>query len=243
MLRRLLATALLCLGLTGCAWLGRGEESGAELGAVSPAEAVTIKPAAGVEWDMAHQVTHAVWGVVPNPPSLAHDFKPEMIRGSAVAVGPATLLASCRIVSDRRQLVVTQYNQYARADLVAADPVSSICTLRVPDGVALTPVTSWRSIEALREGQPVFVLVSRSPYDLIVAHGQLIVKHEDGGWLETTLPLPVYALSAVLFDDAGHLIGLGSAGLTADSLTMAAALPDGLIPSARRNIEALIATE
>ena len=42
---------------------------------------------------------------------------------------------------------------------------------------------------------------------------------------------------------AGHLIGLGSAGLTADSLTMAAALPDGLIPSARRNIEALIATE
>ncbi len=243
MLRRLLATALLCLGPTGCAWLGWGEESGAELGAVLPAEAVTIKPAAGVEWDMARQVTHSVWGVVPDPPSFAHDFTPEMIRGSAVAIEPATLLASCRIVGDRRQLVVTQYNQYARADLVAADPVSSICTLRVPDGVVLAPVTGWRSIETLREGQPVFVLVSRSPFDLIVARGQLIAKHEDGGWLETTLPLTIDAQSAVLFDDAGHLIGLGSAGLTADSLTMAAAVPDGLIASANRKIEALASTE
>ena len=240
-----LLAALLCLAGTGCAWLGWSE--GDEAVVETPVEealpvTVTQKPATGAEWNTERQATRSIWGVVPDPPSYAYDLKPEMIRGSAVAVGPATLLVSCRIVGSRRQLVVTQYNQYAVADLTAADPVSNICTLRVPEGVHLESVAGWRGIAALQEGEPAFALVSQSAFDFVVSRGQIVAKYAEGGggWLQTTLPLPVDALSAVVFDSDGRLIGLGSAGLTADSMTMAAALPAGLIPPlASRTLGAL----
>ena len=43
------------------------------------------------------QVARSVWGVVPDPPRRTKDLQPELIRGSAVAAAPDTLLEQLQL--------------------------------------------------------------------------------------------------------------------------------------------------
>jgi hypothetical protein len=173
--------------------------------------------------------SRSIWGVVPEAPRRKADLRPELIRGSAVAVGADTLLASCRVVGERSRVGLVRHNKYRIARVAAAD--GDVCALRVDQG-PLVPAQAYRRVGNLQPGEPVFAFTSRTPADLALSRGDLAGTGSAADpFLETTLALPPGAESAVLFDADGNLIGLGSAGPTRDSLVLAAPVTGGLAPA------------
>jgi len=176
------------------------------------------------------QVARSIWGVVPEAPRYKKNLRPELIRGSAVAVAPDTLLASCRVVGQREQVGVVRHNKYRLAQVLRTRKNRDVCSLQVSN-TPLNVAGGFRSFEDLREGEPVYAVVSRTSAEYALAEGQLAAKR---GWddqlLETTVLLPPQILSAPLFDARGNLVGLGSGGPTGDSLVLGAPLSAALAP-------------
>jgi hypothetical protein len=180
--------------------------------------------------DEARTVARSIWGVVPSAPGRNADLRPELIRGSAVAVSADTLLANCVAVGRRSRIGLVRHNKYRLARVVDTDADGQVCALQVAEG-PLNPAPGRRSFEDLRVGEPVFAFTNRSSADLDLARGHLAAKSEVGDpFLETTLVLPPRSQSAVLFDGAGNLIGLGSAGPAAESLVIATPMAGDLAP-------------
>src|SRR3712207_6578839 len=107
------ATGLLGLALTACSGPNQ-ERPGAP----------PVLPGSGVEAPipvpakvLLKQVARSIWGVVPEAPRYKKNLRPELIRGSAVAVAPDTLLASCRVVGQREQVGVVRHNKYRLAQV------------------------------------------------------------------------------------------------------------------------------
>lgn len=230
-LGRRFAAACLASLLAGCAGVPGGPEGGlgerlVAMAGVAPAEPeeATIKAA-----------SRSIWGVVPEAPKRKADLRPELIRGSAVAISPDRLLASCRVVGGRRSVGLVRHNKYRIAQVSARD--NGVCALRVAQG-PLAPARGYRSVGDLRPGEPVFAFTSRTSADLALWHGTLAsVAVGADPFLETTLALPPETGSAALFDAEGNLIGLGSAGPTAGSLAFAAPVTEGVAPTlARRDL-------
>jgi hypothetical protein len=158
-----------------------------------------------------------------------------MIRGSAVAVAPDTLLASCRAVGGREQVGVVRRGDYRLARVSRPRGGQDVCALRAP-GARLEAARGFRGLDDLRECEAVYAVVSRAGAEYAVADGQLAAKGGagGGGFLETTVALPSEVLSAALFDAAGNLVGLGSGGPVEGSLVLAAPLSAALAPRLAR---------
>ncbi|MEK0085939.1 trypsin-like peptidase domain-containing protein [Benzoatithermus flavus] len=225
-LAKLLATALPAFLLAGCADPSTGEQP-AGLG---ERFASLVGLAVPAEPDAVETASRSIWGVVPEAPRHKAELRPELIKGSAVAIASDTLLASCRVVGDRASVGLVRHNKYRIARVTAADAGRSICTLRVAQG-PLIPAHGYRRLADLRPGEPVFALTSRTNADLALSRGILASTSAGSDpFLETTLVLPASAESAVLFDAEGNLIGLGSAGPTRDSLVLATPVSGRLAP-------------
>lgn len=222
MIRRILLGACLPLAVLAC--------SGPDRRDLEPADAAAVRA-------LGRQVARSIWGVVPDPPRHKKDLRPELIRGSAVAVGDDALLASCRVVAGRKQVGLVRHRKYRMARVVRPARHGQLCLLRVADA-PLNVAQGFRSFADLREGEPLYAILSRTSADYELAEGQLAAKRGRGDrFLETTLLLPPRGLSAVLFDAGGNLVGLGSGGPTADSVVTAVPLEADLVPRlARRDL-------
>lgn len=178
--------------------------------------------------DAGRRMAPAVWAVLP----AAGDGAAAPVAGSAVAIAPDRLLASCRALGDAREVALRRAGATRAARVTRLEPGGRLCALdaRGPD-LAVAP--GHRTFLDLAPGEPVFAFASRGPADLTLAGGWLVAKQDQGDrFLETTIALPPEARSAVLFDARGNLVGIGSAGPTADSVVMA-------VPLARRQVRAL----
>jgi hypothetical protein len=120
------------------------------------------------------QVARSIWGVVPDPPRRKRDLRPELIRGAAVAVAPDTLLASYRVVGQRRQVGAVRHRKYRLAQVShPSEPDQDVCALRVADA-PLNVIDGFRSLPDLRAGEPVYAVVSRTSAEYALAEGQLV---------------------------------------------------------------------
>lgn len=173
-------------------------------------------------------IGRAVWGVVPDAgeglPTQA------MIRGSAVAVAPDTLLTSCAGVGSDGSVDLLRRSAHRRAVPVASDRARQVCALR-PANVDLRPVRAYRAFDDLRVGEPILAVVSRTSRRFAVERGVLVGKGgREDPYLETTLSVPADTVSAALFDAYGNLIGFGSASSGTESLLVGVPVPEGLVP-------------
>jgi translation initiation factor IF-2 len=154
-------------------------------------------------------VGRSVWGVVPDAPARKSEVTPGMVRGAAVAVGPGTLLASCRAVAGRERVGLVRLNKYRVARVAGSDPVADVCVLEVTD-VPLNVAPGSGASRDLRPGSR----PTRSP-------GQVGARAKSrlgaspavatAGWpaVRAELALPSGSAQAVLFDGDGVLLGLG----------------------------------
>ena len=96
--------APLACGLALAAALLGGCAGPAGDGVFRPAAVAATPPEPSAK-DVAKLVSRSVWGVAPDAPRRKQDLRPELIRGSAVAVADGTLLASCRVAGKRARIV------------------------------------------------------------------------------------------------------------------------------------------
>jgi len=182
------------------------------------------------EEDAARAASRSIWGVVPTAPKRKADLRPELIRGSAVAVAADTLLADCRAVRDRSRVGLWRHGKYRIARVAARDPDGQVCALRVTEG-PLQAVPAYRTLGDLRAGEPVLALTNETSADLLLTHGWLAATSPaPDPFLETTLVLPPGTLSGIVLDAHGNLIGIGSSGAAADAYTLAAPVTGRLVP-------------
>jgi hypothetical protein len=228
---RLLACGFAALVLSGVAGGCAGRPGGAGAGiAAGTAPAVAARPADAKA--AAKLVSRSVWGVVPDPPRYKKDLRPELIRGSAVAVSDGTLLASCRLAGGRQRVGLVRHNKYEIARVRAADPGRAVCVLEVvaDDARRLSPARGFRSLADLRVGEPVYAVVSRTSAEFAVAEGRVTGTRAaatggGGGALRTSVALPAGARGAVLVDGLGNLVGFGSGPPAGGGASVAAPVP------------------
>ena len=170
---RLLAWGLAALAAGGCADRGDPSLAGAEQAAGRPAPS-PAKEAARLIWP-------AIWGVVPEAPRYKRELRPELIRGSAVAVSEGRLLASCGAVGGRQEVGLVRHNKYYKAWVArAAGGRRGVCELLAP-GAPLAAAPGFRSPDDLRVGEPVYAVVSRTSAEFAVAEGRVTGKRPAAG--------------------------------------------------------------
>ncbi len=198
--RLLLTCAVAALAAAG---IGSGPAGHGPSGAraAEPAARTVGRPDEGEP--LAKLVSRSVWGVVPDPPRYKKDLKPALIRGSAVAVSEASLLASCRVAEGRARVGIVRHNKYEIARVRAADPGRVVCVLEVEDARQMSPARGYRGLADLRVGEPVYAVVSRTSAEFAVAEGRVTGKRPaaaGGRALETSVALPAGGRSAVLVE-------------------------------------------
>src|SRR3954463_12668059 len=84
--------------------------------------------------EAAKLVSRSVWGVIPDPPRYKKDLRPELIRGSAVAVSGATLLADCEGAGRRDRVGLVRHAKYVIASVSRPEGARGgrLCALTVP---------------------------------------------------------------------------------------------------------------
>ena len=201
MTARLLAGGFALLALAGC-----GGGGGEEAPAASALRAMSRPPAPR---EAAKPVSRSLWAVVPTAPKRKQDVRPELIRGSAVAVADDTLLTSCRVLGKRKQVGLIRHNKYRMAQLASADPRREVCVLRMADG-PLNVAAGYRDPADLRPGEPIYALVNRTAADVALAQGEVVevAGRAEAPRLRTSLVLPAGVQSGVLIDEYGNLVGV-----------------------------------
>ncbi len=204
MTARLVASGFMLLVLAGCGW-SRGQDSTPGPPALQAAS--QLPPAK----EAAKPVSRSLWGVVPAAPKRKQDVRPELIKGSAVAVADDALLTSCSVLKNRKQVGLIRHNKYRMAKLVSADLRGEVCMLRVSEG-PLNIAVGYRDPADLKLGEPVYALMNQTSSDVKLAQGELtgLAAEEGGPRLETSLVLPAGVQSGVLIDGYGNLVGVAA---------------------------------
>ncbi len=176
---------------------------------------------------VARLIAQSVWGVVPEAPQHKREIRPELIRGSAVAVSATTLLAHCTSLSGSDRVGLVRHNKFRVAGSVAADPHGDVCMLTVAD--APLKVANWyRSPADIDVGEPVFAIVNRTAADISLVEGRVTALAGAEAHLQTSLVLPAGVLSAIVFDRDANLLGLGAPSI--DGTTSVAPITAALAP-------------
>ena len=124
--------------------------------------------------------------------------------GSAVAVGPATLLTNCHTLKGHAEHVIAR----ADTDEVVPDLEGDRCIVeaqeRLPAYVEIKPYS------AVDIGEEAYSIGTPRGYELTMADGIVSAKrHFDGvRYLQTTAPVSPGSSGGGLFDGTGRLIGI-----------------------------------
>ncbi|HET6468943.1 MAG TPA: serine protease [Geminicoccaceae bacterium] len=225
----LLACLLLSLPLTACGTPGPDPGQRARfLSGLQHGEFGAARPLPAP--DAAATISRSIWGIVPTPPALNSELRHALVRGSAVAVRPDTLLASCRAVGDAGWIGLGRLEMYRVARVRVVDAQRDVCELQASDA-PLVPVPGFRSFGDLRVGERIFAVVAETSSEMAVAEGRVTGKDRRGRYrVETSPPLPHSGHGAVLVDDHGNLVGLATADGPEGPVLNVAALAAGLAP-------------
>jgi hypothetical protein len=129
--------------------------------------------------------------------------------GSAVAITPDTLLTNCHVIHNARRIELRQGEWRASPTILAGDPRTDRCFLRVAEG-GLKPVRGARPSTDLQVGEPAYSLGNPSGFDQTFGEG--IVSAIRGmrrlSYVQTSAPVSPGSSGGALFDARGNLIGI-----------------------------------
>lgn len=246
MIAKLIAVVALPLAAAACVGSEREEAlaSSARIGPDGPSEAQEAAARAN-----AKEVGRSLWAVLAEAPDRKQEVRPDMIRGSAVAVGPDRLLASCGALARRDRVGLLRHNKYRIAQAEPVDAGGEVCALTIRD-TELNVASTFRGPDDLRLGERVYALTNRTGAELTLAEGALRSATAATAALKTSIMLPAGTRSAVLFDAEGNLIGLASGmapdrnGSIATALTADTApqLANRDLGESRRGLSAFLGT-
>lgn len=133
-------------------------------------------------------------------------------QGSAVAVSLRELVTNCHVVSHGRTITLSHGATTLKAEVIAADPSTDHCFLRIQDG-ELHPVPGLRDYSSLTVGEAVYTI--GSPKGLVNTLGSGLLSGLRTGddqteYIQITAPLSAVSSGGGLFDDRGNLIGVTS---------------------------------
>jgi hypothetical protein len=191
--------------------------------------AFSAEPKGGASSDrmeMARAVSRSMWAIVPAM-TRKDEVKASQITGSAVAVSADRLLAACGALDDRQEVALWRHDTHLTGRLVTADATGHICTLQVLEKT-LRPVRGLRDPTSLEPGEPVYAVFNETSAEGALAEGRL--EASESGQLAVSLNLPNEVRSAVIFDGAGNLLGMGATDPRAPGATVAALVDRALAP-------------
>jgi len=148
--------------------------------------------------------------------------------GSAVAVGPQTVLTNCHVVEGRPLVWIKQEGVVIKATVRNGDRETDRCVLSV-SGTTLQPIRGMRRYANLRIGELVYTI--GSPRGLERSLGQGLIsglrRTERRLLIQTTAQISAGSSGGGLFDQAGNLVGITTFRLRdSEGLNFAIAVED-----------------
>ena len=126
-----------------------------------------------------------------------------------MAGSAATLLVRCTALGGSDRIGLVRHNKFRIAQVVVTELSLDICVLGVAD-TPLNAARGYRNGADLVPGEPVHAIANRTGRDFSLVNGRVTKALGTDTHLETDLVLPNGALSAVVFDRDGNLIGLAA---------------------------------
>jgi hypothetical protein len=184
--------------VAACAWL-----------ATACAQAAAAPPAPLSAEELYERIAPSVWLVETRHAGEGGSL------GSAVVIGPATLITNCHVVEKAQTIAVVHERRRFAAQLQYKDPMRDLCQLRVP-GLA-APVVSFADPNALRVGAKVYAIGNPRGMELTLSDGLLSgLRRNAAGELQAiqiSVPISPGSSGGGLFNSYGQLVGITTWGL------------------------------
>lgn len=146
--------------------------------------------------------------------------------GSAVVIAPGTLITNCHVVAKARSLHVRHERRRFEAQLQYRDPVRDLCQLQAPGLRA--PAVRIAAASQLHVGAKVYALGNPRGLELTLSDGLVsaLRRDRDGElkFVQISVPISHGSSGGGLFDTAGRLVGITTAGVD-DAQNLNFALP------------------
>jgi len=160
---------------------------------------------------------------------LVHTFddhgKP-LSQGSAVVVGPETLLTNCHVLSKASGFVIKQGNRSASARLQYIDIERDMCQIISPG--LTSPAVPLGDSDRLGIGQKIYTIGTPRGLEQSLSDGLISSLRKDASqrlvFIQITAPISHGSSGGGLFDEDGRLIGITSAGFS-DGQNLNLAIP------------------
>ena len=151
-------------------------------------------------------------------------------QGSAVVVGPETLVTNCHVLRKGKRVEVTHAKVVATATLELWDTVRDLCQLRAP-GVNAPAV--MLATEPVIVGQTVYALGAPAGLELTLSAGLISALRRDDSErltaIQTSAAISPGSSGGGLFDDQGRLIGITTAFVGGNAQNLNLALPVAMV--------------
>ena len=138
------------------------------------------------------------------------DKRQPLSLGSAVVVGPGSLVTNCHVLAQASRVAVTRENVSYGASLEYPDPERDLCMLKVRNFTA--PAVTVGGIDNLKVGSRVYAIGSPRGLEQTISDGLLsgVRRSSDGDFtaLQVTVPISKGSSGGGLFDAYGRLIGI-----------------------------------
>jgi serine protease Do len=166
-----------------------------------------------------------------------------LAMGSAVVVGPGSLVTNCHVLAKAARVAVARENVSYGATLEHPDPERDLCMLKVRNFNA--PAVTMGDVEDLKVGSRVYAIGSPRGLEQTISDGLLsgVRRSSSGDFtaLQITVPISKGSSGGGLFDAQGRLIGITTFQLR-DAQNLNFALPASWIAEVpQRAKEALAA--
>lgn len=162
--------------------------------------------------------------------------------GSAVVIGPGSLVTNCHVLAKASRVVVSRDNVSYGATLEHPDPERDLCILKVRNFTA--PAVAIGSVEGLRVGSRVYAIGSPRGLEQTISDGLLsgVRRTSSGDFtaLQVTVPISRGSSGGGLFDAHGRLIGITTFQLR-DGQNLNFALPANWIAQVPQRAQAVLA--
>ena len=146
--------------------------------------------------------------------------------GSAVVIAPGTLITNCHVVAKARSLHVRHERRRFEAQLQYRDPVRDLCQLQAAGVHA--PSVRIAAASQLHVGAKVYALGNPRGLELTLSDGLVSALRRDRGgelkYVQISVPISHGSSGGGLFDTAGRLVGITTAGVD-DAQNLNFALP------------------
>ncbi|NML42780.1 trypsin-like peptidase domain-containing protein [Ramlibacter sp. G-1-2-2] len=146
--------------------------------------------------------------------------------GSAVVVAPGALITNCHVLEKAESLHVVHGPRRFTARLQYKDPARDLCQLQAPSVDA--PPVRIAAASQLRVGAKVYALGNPRGLELTLTDGLVsALRHGRAGeleYLQVSVPISPGSSGGGLFDQAGRLVGITTAGMK-ESQNLNFALP------------------